>query len=151
MARYLLVANQTLGGGHLMEEVRRRIAAGPSSFYVLVPNTHPDTYPVDILWMVRTTAVDPSTPEAEHRAILTAQARLHQALDMLRAEGVEAQGDLGDPDPLTAIGVALAEEHFDEIIISTLPAGASRWLRMDLPHQAERKFKLPVTTVTAKG
>ncbi len=41
MARYLLVANQTLGGDHLLDEVRKRIAAGPSSFYVLVPNTQP--------------------------------------------------------------------------------------------------------------
>jgi GABA permease len=146
MTRYLVVANQTLGGDQLMQEVRRRIAAGPSSFYVLVPNTHP----VDVSWMVRPTAVD-SSPEEEHRATLTAQARLHQALDQLRAEGVEARGDLGDPDPLTAIGDVLAEEHFDEIIISTLPAGVSRWLGMDLPHRAERKFKLPVTTVTAKG
>jgi hypothetical protein len=145
MAKYLMVANQTLGGEQLKEEVRRRVAAGPSSFYVLVPNTHP----VDISWMVRPTA-DLSSPEEERRAELTAQARLHQALDQLRAEGVEAQGDLGDPDPLTAIGDVLAEERFDEIIISTLPAGVSRWLGMDLPHRAERKFRLPVTTITAR-
>jgi GABA permease len=146
MAKYLMVANQTLGGDQLKEEVRRRVAAGPSSFYVLVPNTHP----VDISWMVRPTAADLSSPEEERRAELTAQARLHQALDQLRAEGVEAQGDLGDPDPLTAIGDVLAEERFDEIIISTLPAGVSRWLGMDLPHRAERKFRLPVTTITAR-
>ena len=145
MAKYLMVANQTLGGEQLKEEVRRRVAAGPSSFYVLVPNTHP----VDISWMVRPTA-DLSSPEEERLAELTAQARLHQALDQLRAEGVEAQGDLGDPDPLTAIGDVLAEEPFDEIIISTLPAGVSRWLGMDLPHRAERKFRLPVTTITAR-
>ena len=145
MAKYLMVANQTLGGEQLKEEVRRRVAAGPSSFYVLVPNTHP----VDISWMVRPTA-DLSSPEEERRAELTAQARLHQALDQLRAEGVETQGDLGDPDPLTAIGDVLAEERFDEIIISTLPAGVSRWLGIDLPHRAERNFRLPVTTITAR-
>ena len=67
----------------------------------------------------------------------------------MRAEGLEARGDLGDAEPLTAIADALAIEQFDEIIISTLPSGISRWLGMDLPRRAERRFKLPVTTVTA--
>ena len=52
MANYLVVANETLGGEHLKAEVRRRIAAGPSSFYVIVPNTHPR----DISWLVRPSA-----------------------------------------------------------------------------------------------
>jgi len=64
---------------------------------------------------------------------------------------LDARGDLGDPEPLTAIGDALGVEQFDEIIISTLPSGISRWLGMDLPRRAERKFKLPVTTVTARA
>ena len=139
MAKYLVVANQTLGGDQLMDEVRRRLAGGPSSFYVLVPNTGGgggDTA---------------SASEAERRATLTAQSRLHQALNQLRAERVEVQGDLGDPDPLTAIGDVLATGQFDAIIISTLPGGISRWLGMDLPRRVERKFKLPVTTVMAKG
>ena len=62
-----------------------------------------------------------------------------------------ARGDLGDSNPMTAISDLLATESFDEIIISTLPSGISRWLGMDLPHRVERRFKLPVTTVTAKG
>jgi hypothetical protein len=135
VGKYLVVANQTLGGDQLMVEVRRRVAAGPSSFYVLVPNT--------VLF-------DSAGPVPEPRATLAAQSRLHQALDQLRDVGVEARGDLGDPDPLTAIGDVLAEEPFDEIIISTLPSGISGWLGMDLPHRAERKFKVPVTTVTAR-
>ena len=39
MRRYLVVANRTLGGAELEEELRKRIGAGPSSFYVVVPNT----------------------------------------------------------------------------------------------------------------
>src|SRR3954471_17442044 len=38
MSRYLVVANQTIGGSELMAEIRRRIASGPSSFYVVVPS-----------------------------------------------------------------------------------------------------------------
>jgi hypothetical protein len=147
MPRYLIVANQTLGGDELMSEVRRRKAAGPSSFYVLVPNTRPADLPVVPAFAGGAEAA----AEEEHRATLTAQARLNQALTQISAEGVQAQGDLGDPDPMTAIEQVLQGERFDEIIISTLPTGISRWLGMDLPHRVQRRFDVPVTTVTARA
>ena len=37
MRRYLVVANQTLQRAELRDELRKRIEAGPSSFYLLVP------------------------------------------------------------------------------------------------------------------
>lgn len=150
MSKYLVVANQTLGGDQLMQEVRRRAAAGPSSFYVVVPNTRPADAALSGA-PVSPAAASLSADEEEHRGTLIAQSRLRQALTQLRAEGLEARGELGDPEPMSAIGAALALEQFDEIIISTLPAGVSRWLGMDLPSRAERRFKLPVTTVTAHG
>ena len=151
MARYLVVANQTLGGEQLMEEVRRRVAAGPSSFHVIVPNTRS----VDVVPLpggpLPPGSAHVAVEEQDRRATQIAESRLHQALNQLRAEGVQAHGDLGDPDPLTAIGDALAGEDFDELIISTLPSGISRWLGMDLPKRAERRFHVPITTVTARG
>lgn len=150
VSKYLIVANQTLGGTRLMEEVRRRAAAGPSSFYIVVPNTPlVDAARASGAPLAPGTATLPAA--TEERATQMAEARLRQALTQLRAEGLDARGDVGDPEPLTAIGDALAVDHFDEIIISTLPSGISRWLGMDLPSRAERKFKLPVTTVTARG
>jgi GABA permease len=146
----LLVANQTLAGEQLLDEVRRRVAAGPSSFHVIVPNTRS----VDVAPLpggpVPPGSAHVAVEEQDRRATQIAESRLHQALHQLRAEGVQAQGELGDPDPLTAIGDALHDEQFDEIIISTLPSGISRWLGMDLPKRAQRKFNLPVTTVTAR-
>jgi hypothetical protein len=148
MGKCLVVANQTLGGDQLMGEVRRRMATGPSSFYVVVPNTRP----AEIIRLLGESApFATAESEAQHRATLTAQSRLHQALAQLRAEGADAQGSLGDAEPLTAIADVLAQQPFDEIIISTLPAGISRWLGMDLPHRAERKFNLPVTTVISSS
>ncbi len=150
MGKCLVVANQTLCGDRLMGEVRRRMAAEPSSFYVVAPNTGPDD-------IIRLPGEQPPSPfataesESQHRATLTAQSRLHQALAQLRAEGADAQGSLGDADPLTAIADVLAQQQIDEIIISTLPTGISRWLGMDLPHRAERKFNLPVTTVISSS
>jgi GABA permease len=56
---------------------------------------------------------------------------------------------LGDPDPLKAIGEVLARDQFDEVIISTLPQRVSRWLHTDLPYKVQRRFDVPVTTITA--
>ncbi len=156
MGRYLVVANQTLGGDQLMAEVRRRAAAGPSSFYVVVPSTplaDAGGRLADVGGAAHGAVPPPSgatAAEDEHRATLVAQSRLNQALAQLRSEGLDARGDIGDPEPLTAIEDALAVQQFDEIIISTLPSGLSHWLRMDLPQRVERKFKLPVTTVTTR-
>jgi hypothetical protein len=126
--RYLIVANQTLAGGHLTAKVRELHERSPSSFYIVVPATlHHDH-----MWS-----------EGEARDI--ARRRLESALALLRAIGVEAEGEVGDERPTYAIRDVLADRVFDEIIVSTLPPGASRWLRHDLPHKIEVEFGLPVT------
>jgi hypothetical protein len=150
VGKYLVVANQTLGGDQLLSEVRQRAAEGPSSFYVVVPNTAS----IDVVPALGG-PVPPGSAgvalEGDRRATQQAEARLRLTLSKLRSEGVQADGELGDPEPLTAIEQALASQAFDAIIISTLPGGISRWLGMDLPSRAERKFKLPVTTITARA
>ncbi len=59
--------------------------------------------------------------------------------------GATADGAVGPNDPVHAIRDVLKDQQFDEIIISTLPVGASKWLRRDIPHRVERAFHLPVT------
>jgi hypothetical protein len=131
MRRYLVVANQTLGGKHLAEAIRARLAGEPSSFHVVVPATQPQDQAV---WT-----------EGEARAL--AAKRLEAAVDRFRALGAEVEGEVGDERPLQAIADAVREREFDEIILSTLPPGVSRWLRQDLPHRVERQFDLPVQHV----
>jgi hypothetical protein len=131
MRRYLVVANQTLGGKHLEEVVRERLADGPGRFHLLVPATAPQDHAV---WT-----------EGEARAL--AQRRLDAAVDRFRSLGAEVEGEVGDESPLQAIADTVREREFDEIILSTLPPGLSRWLRQDLPHRAERQFDLPVRHV----
>jgi len=131
MPRYLVVANQTLGGDHLLEEVKRRMAAGPSSFHVLVPATRPHEHAV---W-------------TEGEANEIARQRLENALSRFREIGAEADGEIGDPDPMSAVRDLLLEQEFDEIILSTLPPGVSRWLGQDLPHRMERANDIPVTHI----
>ena len=79
-----------------------------------------------------------------------ARQRLGQMLAELNALGIPAEGDLGGAHPLEAIEKALADHEFDEIIVATLPRHLSRWLRADLPHRAERRFGLPVTTIITR-
>jgi len=134
MRRYLVVANQTLSGRHLEQEIRRCLAAGPCAFHVVVPATPShDSW----LWV-----------EEEAHAI--AAERLRGALERFRELGAEVSGEVGDPKPLEAVSdVFLRDAEFDEILLSTLPTGASRWLKLDLPHRLEKTFGLPVRHVVS--
>ena len=134
MRRYLVVANQTLGGEHLAEKVRECIAAGPCQFHVLVPATRPHEHLV--------------STEGEARGI--ARQRLDAALERFGSLGATVDGELGDASPMLAMRDVLRAQRFDEIILSTLPPGPSRWLKQDLPHRVERTFRLPITHVVAE-
>jgi hypothetical protein len=153
MRRYLVVANQTLQGAELRDDLRKRISAGPCSFFVIVPNTKAAQHdpvaaggvlPQPGMWWWATYYARPATDE---EATAQARERLSLMLAGLAAMGVPAEGDLGSSSPLEAIEKVLADYQFDEIIVTTLPQHISRWLRADLPHQAERRFELPVTTI----
>jgi hypothetical protein len=153
MRRYLVVANQTLQAAELRDELGKRISAGPCSFFVVVPDTKAAQYdpvaaggmlPQPGMWWWATYYARPATDE---EATAQARERLSLILNGLAALGVPVEGDLGSPDPLEAVGKACADRQFDEIIMTTLPQHVSRWLRADLPHQAQRRFGLPVTTI----
>lgn len=135
MMRYLVVANQTLGGEHLLRLLQERVSSGPCVLHVLVP-----------------ASADPT--EATHDEVqerLLANRRLEDALQRFGDLGAEVTGEVGDHRPADAIrDVLLRGEQFDEIILSTLPAGVSRWLRLDVVSQVDRAVDLPVTHVIAE-
>ncbi len=127
MRRYLIVANQTLAAGALLAKVRSLHDAGPAEFHVLVPASHPG----DHAW-------------TDGEVLLTAQRRLERCLAMFAAQGIEADGEVGDPHPVEAIrDVWRRGERFDAIVLSTLRPGLSRWLKLDLISRVEG-FGLPV-------
>jgi GABA permease len=131
---YLVVANQTLGGTGLIGSVQERAKEG-FPIHVVVPATDPaDEH----------ASTEGTGPE-------NAQRRLRQALERFKAVGVEADGSVGVADPMEAIRAALAANHCAGIIISTLPAGVSKWLHLDLPHRVEREFNLPVEWIEARS
>ena len=131
--RVLIVANQTAGGSHLKQAVKKRLDSGPALFTLLVPSTAPP----DVVW-------------TEGQAHAAAEERMREAVEGLREIGAEVEGVVGDHRPIHAIADALVAQPHDEIIVSTFPSGMSRWLKQDLPHRVQRVFKLPTTHVVAE-
>jgi hypothetical protein len=134
-ARVLVVAHKTAATPALIEAVRERAARGPAKFTLLVPN------PAHGLHVV----VDPEDVEdSEGKQVL------ELAIPLLEeAAGSPVEGMVGDPSPMNAIQDAINLHGFDEVIISTLPARVSKWLKLDLPSKVTG-LGLPVTTVTAR-
>ena len=125
-ARVLIVAHGTAATPLLLNAVRARARRSSCSFILLVPRPY---------W-------DPDTEQAA--------ATLELAIPLLeQAVGGHINGIIGDTDPFVAMRETVAGIGIDEIIVSTLPARVSHWLRQDLPHRVEQ-FGLPVTVVTAQ-
>ena len=143
MRRYLVVANQTLGGEELTAKLAECIDAGPSRFYLVVPVTNTEG---SDRWF--TGGLEGVLPGAYRIARTLAGARLQHELDRLREAGAEADGEVVEPMPLDAIRKIASREEADEVIVSTLPRRLSRWIAMDLPHRIRRATSLPVTHIS---
>ncbi|MFT3855383.1 MAG: chloride channel protein [Ilumatobacteraceae bacterium] len=141
---YLIVANQTLASDELAAAVGERIAGGEARFYVVVPAT-----PVHDLYGSMLRALGEPVNADQSRAV--AAQRLAAELERIRAAGGEADGEIGDADPLVAVAAALGGRHVDEIVVSTLPDHLSRWLRVDLPRRVANTFDRPVTHVVSSA
>ena len=107
----LVLANETVVGEPLLDRIREKARESESvSFLIVCPQSDPD---------------QGEHPEAERR--------LRQALTQLRAEGIEAHGQVAHPDPFTAAMHAIQDESIDSILVSTFPEQrGSSWLKRDL-------------------
>jgi hypothetical protein len=74
---------------------------------------------------------------------------VEEALRHLRAEGLTVEGRVGDQDPVGAFQDAWDPAVYDEVVVSTLPTGTSRWLQVDLPHRIGGATGAPVRHVVA--
>jgi hypothetical protein len=128
-ARILVVANRTGATPALIEAVRERARQGPCSFALLVPQL-----PCEV-------------PYGDEEALKT----LELAIPLLEeAAGGPVEPLTGPCDALLAVERVLVRDHFDEVIVSTLPERVSQWLKRDLPSRIER-LGLPVTVVRARA
>ena len=134
MTSYLIVANQTMGGAELIDHVRLVMGEGPCDFHLVVPATPPKEH---LTWT-----------EGEAKAI--AAQRLETGLERIRALGAEATGEVGDSSPILAVDDALRHRDVDGVIVTTLPVGLSRWLKLSLPERIERRHHVPVTHIVVQ-
>jgi hypothetical protein len=130
--RILVIANETVGGERLRDEINRRSEGYDEQVLVVTPalNSH-----------LRHWASD------EDNARLEAQKRLDASLERLRSRGIDARGEVGDAEPLQAMEDALRLFGADEIIISTHPEGRSHWLEKGIVETARERFAVPITHV----
>lgn len=127
-ANVLVVANETVLGESLLARIRERAGRSPASFLIVSPQSQPN---------------EAEYPEAERR--------LRLAVATLRAEGIEAHGQIAHPDPYTAAMHAVSDERVDEIIVSTFPGERSGWLRRDLVGRLTSDAKVPVEHVVVEA
>jgi hypothetical protein len=125
--KVLVVANVTATSPELIDALTERAARDTCGFTLLIPA--------------------PGSAPAGREA---AQARLDEVLGSLRGRGLEIDGHVGDHDPLVAFTELWDPQTYDEVIVSTLPTGSSRWLAIDLPHRFEKVAGVPVTHVVAE-
>lgn len=123
----LVVANVTADSDELISALRDRAERDHCAFTLVVPAP----------------GVGPLGREAAERTLVA-------ALERMRAAGLEANGSVGDHDPLAAIDEVWDPTRFDEVVISTLPTGVSKWLQVDLPHRAQRSTGVPVVHVVSE-
>jgi hypothetical protein len=118
----LVVANVTADSDELIDCLRDRAAQGACRFTLVMPATGAE-----------------------------ARTRLDAALERMRSAGLEnVEGKVGDPDPVVAVMDLWDPMKFDEVIVSTLPTGSSRWLGLDLPHRLEKLTSVPVRHVVSR-
>jgi hypothetical protein len=108
----LVVANRTVDSPELLAAIKERGAKGPIHVTMLVP--------------------------AAYSERAQAERRLQSAVASLAGDDIAADGMLGDADPIVAVQEAWDPGRFDEVVVSTLTEGASRWLQIDLPHRVAR-------------
>jgi hypothetical protein len=134
MRSYLIVGNETLAGESLTQAINERLAEGPIRARVVVPLTR----------------IGGRLTWDEQESKVVAQTRLDEMLGRLKALGIEADGEVGDGDPILAVKDAMRGSEIDEIILSTLPTGVSRWLGADVPGRLRDAVTVPVTVVTQR-
>src|SRR3954453_1693261 len=130
--RILVVANETVGGPELLNEIRERAGDRRARILVVCPALNSP---------LRHWAND------EDRARDEAQRRLERSVGSRRATGLEVEGEVGDGDPIQAIEDAVRTFQPDELIISTHPPGRSHWLERGVVERARSRFEIPLVHV----
>ncbi len=131
--RVLVVANETVGGGELLEAIADRCHGRDCEILVITPALAGSRA---AHWA---SAID--------EAMELARQRMELSLIAIDELGLKGRGEIGDSDPNVAIEDALRTFPADEIVISTHPPERSRWLEHGVVDQAREQIDLPITHV----
>jgi GABA permease len=131
--RILVVANETVEGAALLEEIRERCGDRRCLILVVTPA------------LVASRASHWASDVDE--AMELARQRMELSLIALGGLGLKAKGEIGDSDPNVAIEDALRVFPADEIVISTHPPERSRWLEHGVVERAREQIDLPISHV----
>jgi GABA permease len=137
--RVLVLANETVTSGELLDELRRIDAEGTATYFVCVPASPVETGQAAA---ARPLGVRDATAQA-------AQQRLDYTLTTLRSENLSVEGELGDHRPLRALDNAVDAFGPDQIVIATRPLEDSVWQRYEVVDRARSAHPIPVTHVVA--
>jgi hypothetical protein len=131
--RLLVVANETVGGEALLDEIRDRCRGRESEILLITPA------------LASSRAAHWASDVDE--AMELARQRMELSLIAIGELGLKAKGEIGDSDPNMAIEDALRVFSADEIVISTHPPERSRWLEHGVVDRAREQIDLPISHV----
>jgi hypothetical protein len=127
--RILVIANETVESRILHDAIRTDVEDEKAEILIVAPALNS---------RVRHWLSD------EDEARRAAKARLARSIARLVRDGVDANGWVGDADPIQAIDDALHFFPADSLIIATHPENRSNWLARRLVVRARRRFRLPI-------
>jgi hypothetical protein len=130
--RILVVANETLSGAALRDEIEHRAGSAETEVFVVTP-------------ALNTKLKHWTSDDDEARA--RAHQRLQNMLDALDRDGFKATGDIGDSDPVQAMEDGVRVFSADEVILSTHPPGRSNWLEQDVVRRSRERLDVPITHI----
>lgn len=135
--RALVVANETITGERLRAALLEQLDRDIDSVFVVSPALAASPlkhYMGDV-----------------DEAVGPAAERLRETLDQLREAGLEADGEVGDSDPIQAISDEIQKFHPDQILIVGHRDEDGAFAEQGLLEQAQRDIDLPVTELFVEG
>jgi hypothetical protein len=131
--RVLVIVPDSLQAGEEIDEIRRVSDGAGTALHVVVPAVEATAF--------RHTMGDVDEPKRE------AEERLRASLASLRESGIEASGEVGDPDPIQAAKDALLKAPAGEVLIFEREARQARWFEEGLFEKAQAAIEPPLRMV----
>lgn len=129
--RLLVIANETIAGAGLHSQIREMTSDG-GRVIIIAPA---------LSSRLKYVFSDVDGPREEARE------RLEASVEALRKSGIDAEGEVGDANPVRAFEDAVAIYDPDAVLVSTHPEGRSHWLERGEVEKIRAKTDLPVEHV----